>query len=195
MTCLRSPVSRSEVWGRSLAASSCSESFFWFSSRRRAWSRISVISSENRFAAPLRSSSRRSLNCRPARAPSVRACGRRPSSSASEAWRTCSRLWSTCWRASAIRSRFSSRSIRSRSSSVSRRICCCWSLSLLSCRSISSRAGCVLAASRADCSSLSRSFTSFWRWASSRRRLRTWPVSRCSCSRCDSFSCWARAVR
>ena len=38
-----------------------------------------------------------------------------------------------------MRSRFSSRSIRSRSSSVSRRICCCWSRSRLSCRSISSR--------------------------------------------------------
>ena len=53
-------------------------SFFWFSSSRRAWSRISVISSENRFEAPLRSSSRRSFSCRPARVPSVRACGRRP---------------------------------------------------------------------------------------------------------------------
>ena len=59
---------------------------------------MSVISCENRFAAFLRSSSRKSLNWRPARAPSVRACGTRPCSSASDAWRTCSRLSSTCWR-------------------------------------------------------------------------------------------------
>ena len=78
------------------------------------------------------------------RVPSVTACGSRPCSSASEAWRTCSRLCSICWRASAMRSRFSSLSIRSRSSSVSRRICCCWSRSRLSWRSISSRACWVL---------------------------------------------------
>ena len=35
---------------------------------------MSVASSVNRLAAPLRSSSRRSFNWRPARAPSVRAC-------------------------------------------------------------------------------------------------------------------------
>ena len=114
--------------------------FSWSSPSCRACSRISVISSVNRLAAPFRSSSRRSFSCRPARAPSVRACGSRPCSSASEAWRTCSRPCSICCRASAIRSRFSSLSIRSLSSSVSRRICCCWSRSRLSCRSISWRA-------------------------------------------------------
>ena len=52
-TCLRSSVSRSECWAVWFQASSCSVSFFWSSSSWRAWSRISVISSENRFEALL----------------------------------------------------------------------------------------------------------------------------------------------
>ena len=50
-----------------------------------------------------------------------------------------------------------------------------------------------LAASRADCSSLSRSFRSVCRWASSRSRLRTCRVSRCSCSLLRELLLLARA--
>ena len=161
--------------------------------RRAAWpgSRISVMSSENWFDDCLRSWSRRSFSCWPARVPSVSAC---------ESAALLQRLGGLADVLAALLDLLAGLghafAVLLVLHPLLELVGVAEDLLLLVAEPLELpldllRACSSFAASRADCSSFRRSFRSAWRWASSLRRLSTCRVSRCSCS--FGESCFRRA--